>query len=202
MARTRTTLQRMRKAIRRYDLLHHPFYQAWSAGTLSVAGLALYAREYGAFIGVLERGWTALNESEGAAIERRHFDLWKLFARAVSTTVVDRAALGGVQQLVDEATKCFATMSEATGALYAFEAQQPSTANSKLKGLDSHYASLPTGVRPYFQAHACETGEEALLERKLAGMNRAEQGRAAAACNRMSKALWDALTEIHTAGAC
>ncbi|MGO9831512.1 MAG: hypothetical protein ACLPJH_15335 [Myxococcaceae bacterium] len=192
----------MRKAIRRYNLLHHPFYQAWSAGTLSVAALRLYAREYGAFIGVLEGGWTALNESEGAAVEGHHYDLWKVFARAVGTTVVDRASVGAVQLLVDEATNCFATLPEATGPLYAFEAQQPLTANSKLQGLGLHYASLPPGVRPYFQAHACETGEETLLERKLSSMTPAEQGRAAAACNRMSKALWEALTGIHAAGAC
>ncbi len=199
MTPIRTTLRTMRKAIRRYDLLQHPFYQAWSSGTLAPASLATYAREYGAFIAVLEHGWTALKEPEGAAIERHHFDLWTAFARAVRTTVVETSTLRPVQRLIDEAKTSFATAPEAAGALYSFEIQQPCTANSKLKGLDVHYATLPAGVRPYFEAHASETGEEAFLERKLATMNEAEQGRAVAACERMSKALWDALTGIHAA---
>ncbi|MGO8969038.1 MAG: hypothetical protein ACLQDQ_05655 [Myxococcaceae bacterium] len=202
MTPTASTLQGMREAISRYDLLRHPFYQAWSAGTLTVAALAIYAREYGAFIDVLEWGWNALDEPEGAAIERHHVDLWKGFARALGTTVLDVAALGAGKSLLEEATRSFTTPPEAAGALYAFEAQQPSTARSKLKGLDTYYRSLPAGVRPYFEAHACETGEEALLQRKLARMTEAEQERATAACSRMAKALWDALTSIHAAAAC
>ena len=66
----------MRTAIRRDDLREHPFYLAWSAGTLPVAALTTYAREYGAFIGVLDSGWEALGDRESAAIERAHVELW------------------------------------------------------------------------------------------------------------------------------
>jgi pyrroloquinoline-quinone synthase len=197
MTRTETTLETMRAVIRSYDLLGHPFYQAWSAGTLPVEALAKYAREYGAFIGVLDRGWQTLGEPEGAKVERHHLELWNGFARALDTAVVDAPAVAAVQALVDEATRSFATPAEAAGALYAFEVQQPATARSKLEGLGLHYASLSSEVRPYFQAHACETGEDTLIEEKLARMTEAEQERAAAACERMSKALWDALTGIH-----
>ena len=40
-----------------YNLLNHPFYQAWSAGELPVDALRSYAREYGAFISTLPKGW-------------------------------------------------------------------------------------------------------------------------------------------------
>jgi pyrroloquinoline-quinone synthase len=34
------------KAIARYDLLQHPFYQAWSAGELAKEDLGFYAEQY------------------------------------------------------------------------------------------------------------------------------------------------------------
>lgn len=192
-----TTIQTMRATISKFDLLTHPFYLAWSAGTLPQAALATYAREYGAFIAVLDRGWQALGEDESAAVERDHVKLWNHFAGALGTSVVATPACAAVRALVTEAQKSFATPAAAAGALYAFELQQPKTAASKLEGLDTHYASLPNGVRPYFEAHAGESGEDVMLENKIAHMNEADQAEAKAACARMSKALWDALSDIH-----
>ncbi len=202
MTRLETTLQTMRGTIRDFDLLGHPFYKAWSAGRLPVEALATYAREYGAFISVLDRGWTTLGEFEGAAIERHHVELWSDFARTLGTAIAASPRVSAVRALVDEAIHSFATPASAAGALYAFEVQQPSTAHSKLVGLGTHYAWLPPGVRPYFQAHSCETGEEALLERRLAEMTDVDRERATAACGRMSRALWEALTGIQTLYAC
>jgi pyrroloquinoline-quinone synthase len=198
MTNVQTTLETMRAAIGRYDLLQHPFYRAWSAGTLPCDALATYAREYGAFIAVLDRGWETLGEPASAAVEREHVALWSDFARAVGTKVIAHPEKTAVLALVDEATKSFASPATSAGALYAFEAQQPSTARSKLEGLHTHYASLSADVRPYFQAHAGESGEDLLLENKLAAMSENDREVAAAACERMSKALWDALTDIHS----
>src|SRR5258708_10612168 len=61
MTRTEMPLSTMRAAIRGHDLLRHPFYQAWSAGTLAEGALATYAREYGAFIRALDCGWSTLD---------------------------------------------------------------------------------------------------------------------------------------------
>jgi pyrroloquinoline-quinone synthase len=190
----------LRAVIAKYDLLEHPFYRAWSAGTLPVESLATYAREYGAFIAVLDRGWETLGEKESAQIERHHVALWNDFAGALGTTVTRTPTTKAVKALVDEATKSFATPAAAAGALYAFEAQQPATAHSKLEGLDTHYAALSSDVRPYFQAHAGESGEDVMLTTKMASMSDADQHEAVAACERMSKALWDALSDIH--GSC
>ena len=55
--------------VARRDLLQHPFYQAWSAGTLPVEDLQTYAREYGAFVGMLPRAWQALDDDETAQEE-------------------------------------------------------------------------------------------------------------------------------------
>lgn len=192
-----TTLHTMQAAIGRHDLLAHPFYQAWSAGTLPVDALATYAHEYGAFIGTLDRGWATLGEPEGAAIERHHAVLWQQFAGALDTTVTREPTLAAVRALADEAVRSFATPAEAAGALYAFERQQPATAKSKLDGLATHYTAIPAGAQAYFQAHACETGEDTLIETKLAAMTDVERARASAACERMAQALWNALSDIH-----
>ena len=193
-----TTLHTMQAAIGRHDLLAHPFYQAWSAGTLPASALATYAHEYGAFISTLDRGWATLGEPEGAAIERHPALLWRQFAGALDTTITASPKLAAVRALTDEAVRSFATPAEAAGALYAFERQQPATAKSKLDGLATHYAAIPTGAQAYFQAHACETGEDTLIETKLATMTADERVRASAACERMAEALWNALSDIHT----
>ncbi len=201
MTNTEATLHAMISSIERQDLLKHPFYQAWNAGALAVEELATYAREYGAFIEVLDRGWTALNEPEAAAAERYHVTLWGDFAQALGTTVSGSPKVTEVKALVEMATQAFSSAPEAAGALYAFEVQQPMTAQTKLQGLDTHYRSLSPKVRPYFEAHAVETGEDAIIEDKLAHMSDGERERAAKACERMSRALWDALSGIH-AGVC
>ncbi|HET9620347.1 MAG TPA: hypothetical protein VFP84_03195 [Kofleriaceae bacterium] len=201
MTHTESTIHAMRAAIAQHDLLAHPFYQAWSAGTLPVDALTTYAREYGAFIATLDRGWATLGEPEGAAVERQHAALWHGFAGALGTPVSAAPTIAEVRALADEAARSFASPAEAAGALYAFERQQPATAQSKLDGLDRHYTAIADGARPYFEAHAGESGEDTLLEAKLAAMTDAERARAAAACDRMARALWNALSGIH-AGAC
>src|SRR6201981_493797 len=42
----KTLLDSMRSLIERYHLLKHPFYQAWTEGTLSKEALQLYAAQY------------------------------------------------------------------------------------------------------------------------------------------------------------
>lgn len=191
------SLAQMQTSLDRWDLLEHPFYQAWSAGTLPVSALKTYAAEYGVFIRSIADGWERLGEHEGAAIERQHVELWNRFAAALGTTITDTASVPQVAVLLAEAKALFATKAGAIGALYAFEVQQPATAQSKLAGLDTHYAQLGQDVRPYFEAHAGESGEDVLLEQKLAVLTEAEKLEAVAACERMSKALYDALSGIH-----
>jgi pyrroloquinoline-quinone synthase len=182
--------------VSKWNLLAHPFYQAWSNGTLPVSALQSYAREYGAFIATLPQGWESVGEPMAAAVEVAHAKLWDEFAAALETRVGD-AKTAEVAALVATAKKLFGAKATALGALYAFEVQQPATAASKLEGLDTHYASLPAGVRPYFQAHAAETCEKDMILAQIATLSKDEQLACMAACETMSKALWDALTGLH-----
>src|SRR5689334_25276853 len=106
-------------SLSRWNLHNHPFYQAWSAGTLPEAALAEYARDWGSFVRVIDRGWETVGQHEYAAEERVHAELWDDFAAALGTQAVDNATIPALAQLRATAERLF-TGSEATalGALY------------------------------------------------------------------------------------
>ena len=178
------------------NLLEHPFYQAWNAGTLPVESLRTYAREYGVFIGLLPRAWETLDDAETAEEEREHADLWGRFAAALGARVGTEASLPQVQTLTAAAARLFSDPARAAGALYAFEVQQPATAQSKLRGLKTHY-SFPAGVEPYFEIHSHNEHEAEKLLARIDSFSPANQARAVRACSEMAEALWDALTGIY-----
>lgn len=176
-------------------LLKHPFYQAWESGELPVDALRTYAREYGAFVATMPQGWMTLNDADTAQEEREHAELWQHFAAGLQTQI-GAAELPAVDSLVSTAQALFAQPETALGALYAFETQQPATAKSKLDGLRKHY-SLPASVEPYFEVHSNNEHEAAKLLAAIGGLTAEQQAVALDACEQMSAALWDALTDIY-----
>ena len=183
--------------ISNYSLLNHPFYQAWSAGELPVDALKCYAREYGAFISTLPKGWETLDDPETAEEETEHIDMWADFADGLNTHVSE-AQVPQVNTLLETAEKLFSDSETALGALYAFEAQQPETAKSKLAGLKAFY-QLPEKVEPYFETHSHNEHEAEQLLDRIAELSPDAQQTVVHACEQMSSALWDALTGIHDA---
>lgn len=186
---------RLQPTLDQWNLLNHPFYQAWSAGTLPVESLRDYAREYGAFITLMPQGWETLKDEETAHEEEEHIELWEQFAEALDTQIGD-VAIPQVQALIAATRELFSQPATALGALYAFEAQQPPTAQSKLDGLKTHY-SLPAGVQPYFEVHSHNHHEAEKLLARLEKLDEGEKAQAAEACERMAHALWDALSGIY-----
>ena len=180
-----------------YNLLNHPFYQAWSAGELPVEALRSYAREYGAFISMMPEGWETLNDAEIAEEETEHIDLWADFAAGLDTTVTE-AQIPQVKALMETADELFSEPTTALGALYAFEAQQPATAQSKLAGLKAFY-QLPKSVEPYFEIHSHNEHEAEKLLAYIGALPSDSYATVVQACEQMSAALWDALTGIHDA---
>lgn len=187
-------------SVSRWNLLNHPFYQAWSAGTLPSEALASYAREYGAFINLLPQGWATQQDEETADEEREHAELWDDFAVALGTKVAT-PMIAETGALCDSARKLFAEPASAMGALYAFEAQQPPTATSKLDGLRKHY-SLGARAEVYFEKHTANHHEARKLLDRIGTLDAAGQARAAAACDEMGGALWNALSGIHSSAGC
>ncbi len=181
--------------LEKWSLLKHPFYQAWSAGTLPVEALKVYASEYGTFVSILAEGWNTLQDDETAEEEREHAKLWEKFAAALGAKI-ESPQIRQTQKLIDTARTLFARRASTLGAMYAFEAQQPATAQSKLAGLKTHY-SLPAAVEPYFEVHAENWHESEKILKAISALTAEEQDEAVAACEKMSKSLWNALTGIH-----
>ena len=190
-----TTKQRFDLILEKWDLLKHPFYQAWSAGTLPIDALKVYAAEYGAFINILENGWKTLDDAETAQEEKEHAELWEQFAAALETSI-SQPEITQTAELISTANELFASPVTTLGAMYAFEAQQPATAKSKLDGLKTHY-TLPKNVEPYFEVHSANWHESEKILNALESLSAEEQAQATDACERMAGALWNALTGIH-----
>lgn len=184
--------------VARYDLNQHPFYQAWRAGTLPRAALALYAAEYEPFIGAIEQGWRTVGAGDHADSEREHAGLWASFRTALGATT--ETSCPEARALAEQAGEAFSDPIQALGALYAFEAQQPSTARSKLDGLRAHY-DLPEEALVYFELHAGDYGEREQLRNRIDAVDAASKGRAIAACERICGAMWGALSGILAQGA-
>lgn len=186
------------EAVARRSLLQHPFYLAWSDGTLPVPALRDYARDYGAFIGTVAQGWTAVGETHIAGVEVGHAEVWAhTFAAGLETPVDEAPVIPEVAALVDTARELFTDRVTALGALYAFESQQPFTAQSKLQGLQLHYQQLPECCGEYFRLHTDDFDEPALLAEHMNSLPVDEADRAVAACERLSVALHDALSGIY-----
>lgn len=189
--------QALDNKISEYNLLDHPFYQAWSAGELPVEALKCYAREYGAFISMMPKGWETLNDAETVEEETEHIDMWADFADGLNTQVSE-AQIPQMKKLLETAENLFSEKETALGALYAFEAQQPETAKSKLAGLKEFY-QLPEKVEPYFEMHSHNEHEAEKLLARISDLPSDSHETVVQACEQMSRALWDALTGIHDA---
>lgn len=184
----------------RWNLLEHPFYRAWSAGTLPEEALRRYATEYGAFIGTLSHGWTTLDDPETAREEQEHAGLWAEFAASLDAPAGE-PRIEETRALVGASRDLFETPAGALGALYAFEAQQPATARSKREGLEAHYR-LPQREGSYFAVHSENWHETEKILARLSRLSPEAQEGSVRACERMAEALWNALSGIHRESGC
>ncbi len=168
------------------SLLKHPFYQAWTAGTLTREDLAHYARQYYAQEARFPRYLSAvhsncpdaavrkvllenLNHEEAGA--ENHPELWLRFAGAVGAdraSVLDAAADAKTVECVET----FDRLSRGDwrlglAALYAYEAQQPVVAKTKIDGLKSRYGLDSKDALGFFQVHESVDAWHSQSERDL-----------------------------------
>lgn len=165
-------LRRVDDAIAGRNLLQHPFYRAWEAGTLSLQSLQIYARQYYWHVeafpvhlrALAERASGTLREIvlENLAEEENpdapHAKLWRDFAAAVGVNedvLWTGAPLPGVQAVVDTYRRICTerSLEEAVAALYAYEAQVPEIAITKMDGLRRYYNVTNERGLAYFRVH-------------------------------------------------
>jgi pyrroloquinoline-quinone synthase len=210
---------RFEERVAPYDLLKHPFYQAWSKGELTREDLREYAAEYWYHVSAFPTYLSALHsrlpdgemrrevlrnlaEEEGVdAAARPHSDLWMDFASGMGATreaVTGRAVQPEMKALMATFRELMqeGTASSAMAALYAYESKVPAIAATKAEGLAAHYGTEGVAAR-YFTLHQTADVAHAsvwreLIDKELAVSPEAEAA-ALAAGERAAKALWVAL---------
>src|ERR1700738_1232320 len=151
-------LARLDAAIAEKNLLNHPFYQDWQAGKLSREALQLYATQYYRHVEAFPKHLRVLaartegplrdtvmeNLAEEENPSAPHPKLWRDFAAAVGVSEDDITccpALPGTQAVVSAFREICGDrpVAEAVAALYAYEAQVPEIASTKIDGLRKFY---------------------------------------------------------------
>jgi|SRR5271166_3938300 len=217
--------EQMDARIAKYDLLCHPFYEAWSAGKLTREDLQEYAQDYyhhvEAFPTYLAELGIRLEEGElrrailaNMADEKgledifgepapAHAELWLDFAEGVGS----HRNLAGHSPLreVKELTAFFHRMAsegtpeEALAAFYAYESQVPRVAKEKARGLREMYGA-DERTRAYFTLHTTADVHHSNVWRQQLGKRLEAHPemaeKALAAGENAAKALWHALDGI------
>ncbi len=202
--------------IQKHHLLQHPFYQAWTKGTLTRASLQLYAAQYykhvEAFPQHLRRLATRTEGELRSLIEENlaeeenprlpHPKLWRDFAAALDVegaTLDSTQPLPGTQALVDTFQQISeqGTPTEAVAAFYAYESQVPEIATRKIDGLRRFYDITEPRSLAYFAVH-----EEADVRHRqawrtwLAQQSDVDTEAVLHGAERALRALWGALDAV------
>lgn len=159
--------------IERKSLLKHPFYQAWSEGRLNREDLAYYATQYyqqekrfPRYLSAVHSNCPELktrqmileNLGHEEAGKNNHPELWLRFAESVgaSRISVENAAVNEkTAACVSEFEKLARDNKWPIGlaALYAYEAQQPAVAKTKIDGLKKFYGLDRKEAVEFFEVH-------------------------------------------------
>jgi len=161
------------KRIQERHLLTHPFYQAWSAGALSLHALQEYSKQYFRHVEAFPTYVSAVHANcpslpirqhllENLIEEERgaenHPELWLRFAEALGVPrdeVLAATPLPETSVLV----QTFRTLTRdssylaGTAALLAYEAQIPEVAVAKIDGLRRFYGVDDQRGLAFFQTH-------------------------------------------------
>lgn len=177
--------------IEKYDLLSHPFYQAWSAGKLSRSELRQYAQHYYHHVkafpshlaalglrledGELRRAVLA-NMCDEKGIEELpgmravpHAELWLDFAEGMGSTrnLEWHHPLPEIRDLIAhfQHVASEGLPEEALAAFYAYELQVPRIAKERARGLRQTY-SADHKTCGYFSLHATADAQHAQVWRE------------------------------------
>jgi pyrroloquinoline-quinone synthase len=209
--------------IERYDLLTHPFYQAWTKGELSREDLREYGSEYWHHVSAFPTYLSALHshlpdgklrrtvlenlaDEEGLEDGAPHSDLWMDFARGMGAQdeeVRARKVAPETDALLDHFRAAMQlSPAAALASLYAYESQVPAIAKTKAEGLAQFYGA-DAAARRYFTVHMtadvhhARVWREALTAELAAHPEQAET--ALAAGEGAAKALWTSLDGVEAA---
>ncbi len=209
-------------AVMEYSMLKHPFYQAWSAGKLSQAVLAEYAKQYYAHVRAFPTYVSAVHSRcedvetrqmllENLIEEERgaenHPELWLRFAESLgvaredvknaellASTKASVATLKSLTQATD--------YREGLAALLGYESQIPEVAKTKREGLKSFYGIDEERAVSFFRVHESIDILHQQVERDVLAEKcetEGEKNRAITSARESAKALWAFLDGVSAA---
>jgi pyrroloquinoline-quinone synthase len=200
-------------------LLQHPFYQEWTAGTLSRSALHDYAAQYYRHVEAFPRYLSALharcddivvrqalleNLIEEERGERNHPELWMRFAEGVGVTrqqVRDAVPHPATRNLVATYTRLSHAdpLEAGLAALYVYESQMPAVAEAKIDGLKRFYGITGEHALAFFSVHReadvdhARTGAALIAARTTTA---AQRDAVVAAAGQALAALWTMLDGV------
>jgi pyrroloquinoline-quinone synthase len=212
-------LDRINAAIAGKNLLKHPFYQDWQTGKLSREELQLYAAQYYRHVEAFPKHLRVLaartegpirdiileNLAEEENPARPHPKLWRDFAAALGVNEEDITccpALPGSQKVVETFREIVGDrpVAEAVAALYAYEAQVPELATTKIEGLKKFYGVCSEKALNYFTVHEeADKAHRAAWRGWLLEHAHGDEEEILATTNEALDALWGALDAVHCA---
>jgi pyrroloquinoline-quinone synthase len=219
--RNKQLLEKIDAAIAERSLLKHPFYQDWQMGKLSREALQLYAAQYYRHVEAFPKHLRVLaartegpirdiileNLAEEENPARPHPKLWRDFAATLGVNEEDITAcpaLPGTQAVVETFREIVGDrpVAEAVAALYAYEAQVPEIAITKIDGLRKFYGvNSPMGLA-YFTVHEeADRAHRAAWRGWLEEHAHGDEEEILATVNEALDALWGALDAVHCAHA-
>ncbi len=215
-----TMLDQLDGLIEKYHLLKHPFYRAWTDGTLSKESLQLYAAQYyqhvRAFPENLKQFASRTSGPLGELVEENlaeeldasnpHPLLWRHFAESLDVegaSLDDATPLPGITALLDtfDEVTSRGTLAQAAASFYAYEAQVPEIATQKISGLREFYGITEPRSLAYFAVHEeADVRHRAAWREWLATQNDSDMSDVLAATERTLQALWGALDAVYPEG--
>jgi len=209
--------------IAKYDLLCHPFYKAWSAGTLTSEDLQIYGRDYFHHVAsfpvyLQEFGVRAEDDQLRRAVEvnredelgmdgaRPHPELWLDFVEGMGgdRNASQHEPVAEITQLMESfhSVAREGSPEQALAAFYAYESQVPRVAAEKARGLREMYSANEKTCE-YFTLHAvADIYHSRIWKHQLAKIVASNPDAAEKALNageRAAKGLWQALDGIEAA---
>lgn len=166
-------LDQIHTIIEEHHLLKHPFYQLWNQGQLTLTMLQEYAQEYylqvhhfPTYVSATHAACDDLairqmllenliEEERGTA---NHPELWLRFAEGLGVerqAILSRHPLPETQESVRILKNLARSENPAAGlaALYAYEAQIPAVAKTKIEGLEQFYGITAEKALSFFKVH-------------------------------------------------
>ncbi|HET6616827.1 MAG TPA: CADD family putative folate metabolism protein [Gemmatimonadota bacterium] len=194
-------LKSIERLIEDRHVLKHPFYVAWSEGTLPREALRTYAAQYYQHVRAFPTYISALHSRCDDLVTRQallenlrdeeegvenHPALWLRFAAAVGCDEGEaesaellpetRAAIETFRAAVREGS-----VTRGLAALWAYESMVPAVAAEKIRGLEEHYGIAGSPAVDYFEVHRTLDVEHAAATRALVAGRASEPVEAAEA---------------------